>query len=229
MEFKSLTYLLLLLIYLIIPMALASRQKINFGFRLRYLIPATLFAGAVFVLWDRRFTELGIWQFNPEYITDIRLLHVPVEEWLSFVIIPWSGIFIYEWLKIKIEKFEQARTFVIISLLLFAVLAMLTYTFRTSMFSFFTFFLTAIYLGYVVFRNRFRKHFTKFYLAFGILLIPFLIVSGIMVALPIVTFSSDHIMGTALLGVPFEKIVSLFLLLLINTSIYEYLSERQYY
>jgi len=229
MEIKNLTYLLLLLLYLVIPMLLSTQKKVRFVFRLRYLLPASIFAGGIFVMWDKRFTEMGIWNFNADYLTGIELLKLPIEEWLSFLIIPLSSVYIYEWLKIKFEKFEHPNAFVILSLILFAISGIVAYSFRKNMFTFFTFFLTAIYLGYTVFRNRFKKHYTKFYLAFVITLIPFIIISGILNSLPVVIYNSDHIIGAGIFGVPIEKLGFLFLLLLINTTIYEYLNERQYY
>ncbi len=229
MEIKNLTYLLLLLLYLAIPILLSTQKKVRFVFRLRYLLPASIFAGGIFVMWDMRFTEMGIWNFNPDYLTGIELLKLPIEEWLSFLIIPLSSVYIYEWLKIRFEKFEQPSAFVILSLIFFAISVIVAYSFRKNMFTFFTFFLTAIYLGYTVFRNRFKKHYTKFYLAFAITLIPFIIISGILNSLPVVIYNSDHIIGAEIFGVPIEKLGFLFLLLLINTTIYEYLNERQYY
>ncbi|MFV0590795.1 MAG: lycopene cyclase domain-containing protein [Draconibacterium sp.] len=229
MEFKNFSYLLLLLGYLIIPVILGFQHKVRFVFRLRYLIPATLFAGAIFVMWDRRFIELGIWAFNPEYTTGIQLLKVPVEEWLSFVVIPWSAVYIYEWLKIRFENVEKPNLFVIVSLISFVAMAILAYTYRRAMFSFFTFFLAAIYLGYTTFRNRFKKHMTKFYLAFFIMLLPYTAISAIMSHLKIVKYSPSHVMNINLADFPTEKFAYLFLMLLITITIYEYLSERRYF
>lgn len=229
MEFKNFSYLLLLLGYLIIPVILGSQNKVRFVFRLRYLIPATLFTGAIFVMWDRRFIELGIWAFNPEYTTGIQLLKVPVEEWFSFIVIPWSAVYIYEWLKIRFENFEKPNLFVIVSLIGFIAMAVLAYTYRRAMFSFFTFFLAAIYLGYTTFRNRFKKSMTKFYLTFFIMLLPFAVVSGVMSRMRIVNYSTKHIMNINLADFPIEKFAYLFLLLLINITIYEYLNERRYF
>lgn len=229
MEFKNFSYLLLLLGYLVIPAILGYQRKVRFVFRLRYLIPATIFAGAIFVMWDRRFIEMNIWNFNPAYTSGIQWLKVPVEEWLSFIVIPWSAVYIYEWLKIRFESFEKPRLFVIISLIGFAALAFLAYTFRQNMFSFFTFFLSAIYLGYTVFRNRFRKNLTKFYLAYFVSLLPFTIISGIASRLEIVNYNPQHTMNINLADFPVEKFAYLFLLLLINITIYEYLSERRYF
>ncbi len=229
MDIQKLSYLLLLLVYLVIPVILSFQKSVRFVFRLRYLLPATIFAGAIFVMWDIRFTEMGIWSFNPEYLTGINILKIPVEEWLSFVIIPLSSVYIYEWLKIKFEDFEKPNAFIVISMVLLSIAAILAYFYRRSMFSFFTFFLAAIYLGYTVFRNRFKKYYTKFYLAWIISLVPYIIVSAILNSLPAIVYNSDHIIGVALFGVPVEKVGYLFLLLLINVTIYEYLSNRRTY
>ena len=180
-------------------------------------------------MWNKRFIELGIWEYNPNYITGIEFLAVPIEEWISFLIIPLSSAYIYEWLKIKFENFEYANVFVALSLLIFALSAILAYSSRKNLFTFFTFFLTAIYLGYMIFRNRFKTNFTKFYLAYAITLLPFFLVSVIVNALPVIIYNTTHIKGLALIGVPVEKFGYLFLMLLITISSYEYLNKRQYY
>lgn len=229
MEFLNLSYLFLLLVYLIIPVVLSIQKKVRFAFQLKYLLPAVVFTGAIFGMWNIRFTELGIWNFNPEYLTGIELGGVPVEEWISLLIVPLSSTYIYEWLKIKLENFEKANFFVALSLIVFVGSGVLAYFSRQNMFTFFTFFLTAIYLGYMIFRNRFKKHFTKFYLTYAIVLIPFFIVSIAANVMPVIIYNAEHLIGKALLGVPFEKFGYLFLMLLISVTSYEYLSERQYY
>ena len=229
MEIQNLSYLLLLLIYLVIPVALSLQKKVRFVFRLKYILPAVIFAGAIFVMWDIRFVQMRIWSFNPDYISGIELLRLPVEEWLSFLIIPLSSIYIYEWLKIRFEDFEKPNVFLIVSLVLLLITGVLAYVFRTRMFSFFTFFLSAIYLGYTVFRNRFKKYYTKFYLALIISFVPFLTVSAMLNSMPAIIYDSTHIIGINIAGVPLEKVGYLFLLLLINITIYEYLNNRRHY
>lgn len=229
MELQNLIYLLLLLSYLIIPAVLSIKSKIRFSFRLRYILPAILFCGAIFIMWDIRFTQLAIWSYNPDYLTGISLLNIPIEKWLSLLVIPLSACYIYEWIKSRGEKPHLANISLTISLLLFIALGILAYIFRRNMFSFFTFFLSAIYLGYTVFRNRFKKHYPAFYSTYLIMLIPFGIVSALLGSLPVMAYSAEQIMGMALLGIPLEKFVYLFLMLLISTTIYEYLNERRYY
>lgn len=229
MEIQNLSYLLLLLIYLVIPVVLSFQKKVRFVFRLKYILPAIIFAGAIFVMWDIRFTQMRIWSFNPDYLSGIELLRLPVEEWLSFLVIPLSSIYIYEWLKVRFEDFEKPNVLLIISLVLLLTTGVLAYIFRTRMFSFFTFFLSAIYLGYTIFRNRFKKYYTKFYLALIISLVPYLIVSALLNSMPAIIYDSTHIIGITIAGVPVEKVGYLFLLLLINITIYEYLNNRRHY
>lgn len=228
MEFKNFTYLLLMLALIIVPVIYSFKKEVRFYTKLKYLFPAILFSGAIFILWDIRFTELGIWQFNPGYILGIYFMKLPIEEWLFFLAVPFYSVFIYEVLKVKLPDFEKNNLFVAVSLVLLVVFALLAYFERTRLYTFFTFFLLAIYFGYTVFRNRFKKHYSHFYLTYFISLVPFLIVSGILTALPVVEYNQAHILGIHIFTVPIENLAYFFLLLLINVTIYEYLKQRFY-
>lgn len=229
MELKNLTYLLLQLSYLLIPFVLSVSSKVRTVFQLRYLLPAVVFTGLIFVMWNMRFIELGIWNYNYDYLTGIELLEIPIEEWLSFLIVPISAAYIFDWAKSKIEQFNRQNIFVAISLVLFILLGVLAYIFRKNMFSFFTFFLTTIYLGYTVFRNRFKQHYAALYVSWLAILIPFTVVFSIAGMLPIIAYQAEQIMGIAILAVPLERFFYVFLMLLITLTIYEYLSLRRYY
>jgi lycopene cyclase domain-containing protein len=229
MELKNLAYLLLLLIYLAIPFLLSQQKKVRFIFRLKYILPAIIFSGAIFSMLTLRFIEQNIWNFNPDFTTGIAIANIPVEKCLSFLIVPLSSVYIYEWLKIKLEGFNHDNIFVLISLTMLVASAILAYFYRENIYSFFTFFLTAVYLGYTVFRNRFKKNYAYFYIAFALCLVPFTVVSVILNSFPAIIYNSEHIMGFSFIGIPLENIAHLYLMLLITTTIYEYLSERQYY
>lgn len=226
---EHLTYLLLLLIYLVIPLILSFQKKVRFVFRMRYLLPATIFSGAIFLMMIWRFIEFGIWNFNNDYITGINWLNVPLEVWMSVIIIPFSAVYIYEWLKIKLATFEKANFFLAVSLVLLLAFAALAYLYSSALFSFFIFFLTAIYLGYTLFRNRFKKYLTKFYLTYLLMLVPFTIISFVMNLLPVISYDAVHVLPVAMLGIPLERFVYLYLIMLINFTIYEYIGERQFY
>ena len=229
MEFKNFTYLLLMLGSVIVPVIFSFENQVRFYAKLKYLFPAIIFTGLIFILWDIRFEQIGIWSFNPEYLTGIYILNLPVEEWLFFIVIPYCCVFIYEILKIKFPQFEKPNLFVGISLVLLILFALLAFFERQKLYTFFTFFLLTIYFGYTIFRRRFKSHLTKFYLTFLIGLVPFLIVNGILTSLPVVEYNDLHNLGIRVFSIPVEDFAYFFLLLLINVTIYEYLKQQRLY
>ena len=226
MEFKNFTYLLLMLGTMAVPLAFSFEKKVRFYTKLKYLLPAILFSGAIFIIWDLRFEELGIWSFNPEYLLGIYILNLPVEEWLFFIAIPYATVFIYEVLKVQLPHFEKPNLFLGVSLVLLVIFALTAYFFRERLYTFFNFFLLTIYFGYTIFRNRFKQHLTKFYLAWLISLVPFLIVNGFLTALPVVEYNDAHNLGIRIFTIPIEDFFYFFLLLLMNLTIFEYLKNR---
>jgi lycopene cyclase domain-containing protein len=227
MELKNFTYLLLMLGSLAVPLAFSFEKQVRFYTKLKYLFPAVLFSGAIFILWDIRFEEIGIWSFNPEYLLGIYILNLPLEEWLFFLVIPYCSVFIYEILVVKFPKFEKPNFFLAVSLVLLVAFALLAYFYRQKLYTFFNFFLLTIYFGYTIFRNRFKKHYTKFYLTWFISLVPFLIVNGFLTALPVVEYNNNHNLGIRIFTIPIEDSFYFFLLLLMNLTIYEYMKNQR--
>jgi lycopene cyclase domain-containing protein len=227
MEFRNFTYLLLMLATLAGPLAFSFENQVQFYKKVKFLLPAILFSGVIFILWDLRFEELGIWSFNPDYVLGIYILNLPLEEWMFFFIIPYSCVFIYEVLNVKLAHFEKPTVFLAISLVLVVAFALVAYFARQKLYTFFTFFLLTIYFGYTIFRNRFKQHYTKFYLAWLISLVPFLIVNGILTALPVVEYDDMHNLGIRIFTIPVEDFFYFFLLLLMNVTIYEYMKNQR--
>lgn len=228
MSWKNFLYLFLLLIFVVIPLALSLKNRIRFAAKFKYLLPAILFAAAIFIIWDIRFTEFGIWSLNTNFLTGLKILDLPIEKWVSFFIIPYTSLYIYEILNQKLLQFDKPNLFLALSLVLLVVFVLLAYFFRQKLFTFFTFFLLSIYFGYTIFRNRFKKHYTKFYGTFFIVLIPYLIFSELLYP-DILSYDAAHIIGIRLINTPVENLGYLFLLLLMITTIYEYLKEKQFY
>jgi len=229
MEFKGFIYIGILLVTFIIPVLLELRKSTGFFYNLKYLVPAIVFSGAIYIIWDLRFEEKSIWVFNNEFLTGISILNLPLEEWIYFFVLPFLGVFIYEFVKHRFNNFEYPKFFLAFSLVLLVLFGIIAYLSRQKLFPFFLFFLLTIYLGYTVFRNRFKKHYSKFYLAFFILIIPFTIINGVITTLPVIEYNPDHILGIHVYAIPVENFASLFLLFIMNITIYEYLKERRIY
>ena len=229
MDFRNFVYILLLALFFLVPAGISLKRKDGFMGRLKYLFPAMLFSGIIFITWDIRFTELGIWNFNPDFILGISIRNLPIEEWLFFLVVPFFSIYIYERFQNSLVHFNKPNIFVVFSLLLLVVFGLLAFFFRRQLYTFFTFFLLTIYFGYTIFRNHFKRNFPKFYLSVGFALIPFFVLRVVLTALPIITFNGEHILNVRLYTVPIEDFGYFFLLHLMNITIFEYLQARQFY
>lgn len=223
------SYTALLLAVLTIPVLFSFGPNIQFYRKWKYSFPAILLTALVFMFWDARFTQVGIWNFNPEYTLGINYLGMPIEEWLFFLIFPFCSLFIYEGVKHYLDRFRHDNAAAAISLVLIAVSALLCFLHRQQAYTFFNFLFLTVYLGYTLFRNRFKQHLSQFYLSYLIGLIPFLIVSGILSSLPVIQYHPDHIIGLRFIDIPVENFGYFFLLLLMNTTIYETLKEGRYF
>jgi len=227
MELSHFTYLGLMLFTFIFPFALSFDKKVHFWKRWAYLFPSIVLTAVVFLIWDIRFTEGGIWSFNHEYTLGIYLKGLPLEEWLFFLVVPYASVFIYDVLKAYYSKFNIANYLVAASLVLIVFFTMLAFFNTSKLYTFGNFLFTAIFLAYVVFRNRFKQHLSHFYLSYLVTLIPFLLVNGILTYLPVVEYNQMHILNVRVFSIPFEDFAYFFLLQLMNTSIYEMLQGRK--
>ena len=51
---------------------------------------------AVFAVWDWLAAHRGHWGWSPGQVTGLRLLGLPIEEWLFFVVVPICALLTYE-------------------------------------------------------------------------------------------------------------------------------------
>jgi lycopene cyclase domain-containing protein len=229
MEINHFTYLILLVGSISVPLFLSFDKKVKYLKNQKYIFPAILITAAIFWIWDVWFTTTNVWSFNQEFTLGVNILEMPIEEWLFFIVVPYCCLFIYEVLKFYLEKQEYPVLFQTLSLFMTAGFALMSYLFRHQNYTFITFLLSAIYLGYIVFRGKFKSRITKFYFAYFVSLIPFLVVNGILTSLPVVVYNPAHILNIRILNIPIEDFSYLFLMLLMATTIYEALKECRLY
>lgn len=231
MESKYL-YLWINVLAFIAPFLFSFYPKANFSAKWRYVLPAIAVTAIFFIAWDILYTRLGVWGFNPRYISGIRLLGLPVEEMLFFFCIPYACLFTYFALNHLVESDHLFPHQELISSLLIVVLLVFGSYFMNKLYTGVTFLLTGGFLALVMLKLRVR-FMGRFYFAFAFLLIPFLIVNGVLTGSvtpePVVWYDNTQNIGIRVGTIPLEDFVYALLMILMPITIWEKLEEREKY
>ena len=223
-------YLLVELFTVSIPLLFSFHPKIKFYKTWKEFLIAAIPVAIIFIVWDSIFTHLGIWSFNPRYLTGVYFFSLPIEEILFFLCIPFSCVFTYYCLDKFYKLAWPATVENIFCIVLSMILIVTGFIFKDKYYTSVTFFSTAfvcLFLKFVLKINWFGKA-ASVYL---ILLIPFLIVNGILTGTgleePVVRYNNSEIVGLRLLTIPVEDIFYGFELILLNLFIYLQLLRKK--
>ena len=222
-------YLLINLFTISFPLIRSFEHRINYFSKWKYVFIAEGIVMLLFIPWDIAFTNSGIWGFNPKYLSGVYLFNLPIEEWLFFVTVPFSCIFIYESLKLLVKFYPGPRATKIISLFLIGFLLLALGLNTDKAYTSLTFLLVVVFilLGQFVFRLPFMG---RIYWAYLFVLLPFLIVNGVLTGFGIpeqvVWYNSEEFMGFRIGTIPFEDTFYGFLLIALNIAIYLKLQGR---
>lgn len=99
------SYMLILMISIIGPLVLSFYPPLRFYQDIRALFMSIALIVVIFGAWDVVATMRGHWYFVSEHVWDIRIFHLPIEEILFFVVIPFCCIL--SWELIKYSKQER--------------------------------------------------------------------------------------------------------------------------
>ncbi|GAB4133301.1 MAG: hypothetical protein Fur0041_05440 [Bacteroidia bacterium] len=201
------------------PFILSFDKKVAFYKKWKYLFPAILIVAAVFVIWDIYFTHLGVWSFNDNYITGIRLSNLPWEEVLFFITIPYCCLFIYECVlayfpKYSFEFFGKSEGLAL-GILTLAIGLLNTDKYYTSWSA-----LGASALLFYMWYKKFSWN-GKFWISYIIVLIPFFICNGILTSQPVVIYNNDENLALRMYTIPVEDLMYNLIMLLGVTILYE--------
>lgn len=235
------TYLLVNLGSVAVPLLLSFDKKVAFYKKWKAFWPANLITLAFFVVWDVIFTKTGVWGFNPEYLTGIYLINLPIEEWLFFICVPYACIFLYETFRAYLphDPFAKLHTFAIYKISAASVLLLIL--FYDHLYTAFT--AAFLLIGTLIVYRLKVKWIGWFSFAYLIIIIPFLIANGILTGLTfweyplinfvpegvedmIVWYNNDHNMRIRVFSVPLDDFFYGLLLIAMNVSIYEWLLKR---
>lgn len=224
---KSLTYLLVDLACISIPLIASFYPKHAFLKEWKYFFPANLLVALFFLIWDFYFTKAGIWGFNPDYLTGIYLANLPLEEVLFFICIPYACVFTYFALKYLVISNPLERYHQYISIFLVAALAVIGFVHLGKWYTALTFLLTAAYLFSLLLR---KVDLSYHYLAYFAILPFFFLSNGLLtgsaIEEPIVWYNNAENLGIRLKTIPIEDSMYGLLLIFLNIDLYHYFRSR---
>lgn len=217
------TYLILNLACIFFPFILSFDKKIAYYKLWKPLFIGIFISAAFFIIWDILFTKLGVWSFNPTYIIGIYIFNLPIEEILFFITVPYACIFIYEVVNgyTKRDVIGCGKPYSIVISVICLVLIILfhdkTYTLVNAS-------ICLIMLLYAAFIYK-SQNLGRFFLAYFISLIPFLICNGLLTALPVVIYNNNENMNLRLFTIPLEDTLYGLSLMLIPILIMDYFKK----
>lgn len=222
------TYFLILAASVAGPLVLSFDKKVAFYKNWKYVFPAMIIPALLYIVWDVYFTKIGVWSFNEEYITGIKLVNLPLEEVLFFFIVPYCCIFIYACIKSYFPNLVNKKRADLFLKLLAAILLVLGLIYFSKHYTSWTFVLTGTFVLLVYLFKNFFKSFdaVSFLVSYAICLIPFLIVNGFLTAMPVVQYNDAENLGIRIYTIPFEDAFYGMLLVLMNVVIYEKVKNR---
>ncbi|MBS2210073.1 lycopene cyclase domain-containing protein [Carboxylicivirga mesophila] len=224
---KIFTYLIINIACIFIPLVASFYPRHAFVKEWRYFMPANLLVALLFLVWDYYFTRMGIWGFNPDYLTGIYLFNLPLEEVLFFIAIPYACVFTYYAMQYLVNT-NPLRSFQsAITLTLSMVFLLTAIGFYGRWYTSLTAALAGVYLLIAFYKQRDLSY---VYLSYFIILPFFFLSNGILTGSfidePIVWYNNAENLGLRMGTIPVEDSVYGFLLVLMNIDLYEWLKQR---
>ena len=224
---KHFVYLFLILFTLSYPLYKSFENKIHYSSKWKHLFPGIISSAIFFIIWDVWFTSIGVWRFNPDYILGFSIINLPIEEWLFFIVVPFSCVFIYEVLNYFLKKDILEGKAKYITILLAVLLLFLSVIYLNRIYTFTTFLLLGVFLllHQFVFKS---KYMGRFYITWLVCLLPFFIINGVLTAMPVLIYNDNQNLGIRLYTIPLEDIFYGMLNILQVITVYEFLKNKKH-
>ena len=220
------SYLLINFLTIFFPIVLSFDKRVAFFKSWRFIFPALLITGLLFLFWDYLFTIYGVWSFNPEYIIGFNILNLPIEEILFFITVPFACIFVYECLNYYVKTDLLKRFSSPISYILIAFSGLMVVLYYDRVYTLITFGLLAVVLIITEFIVK-STIMSRFYLAYLVSLIPFYLVNGLLTSIPIVMYNDAENMAIRVGTIPLEDHFYSLSMLLINILLFDYFRKKR--
>ena len=216
-------YLWIDLLSISVPFLVSFHPRIRLYKEWKALFLGLVITLVPFVIWDVYFTVQGYWGFNEIYLSGLNLIHLPIEEWLFFICIPYACVFTHLSIleinpNLSLSEKISHRITIGLFILFFLVLIFNIHRAYTSVDMIFAIITLALV-------KKFNPGLLQpFYITFLFMLIPFFIVNGILTGTGIegniVWYNDEENLGVRLGTIPIEDTVYAFSMILMNLSIF---------
>ena len=177
-----------------------------------------------FLLWDMFVTGTH-WHFNPEYVSGIKIINLPIEEILFFITVPFACLFTWEMI-IRRAKEKQIDLHGLRLLLYLALPAGIYFFSIGKQYTGLT--LSFIFIANLV--DQFLKTnllFDKRFYFYLLLIVIFtLIFNGYLTWRPVVTYGVEYQLDFRIITIPVEDFFYGISLLWMNTSLCKFLLRK---
>ena len=218
-------YLLLNVFTISVPLIRSFESKVAYYKSFSALFKSMAIVSTVFIVWDVIFTEMGVWGFTDDYLSGIWLLGLPLGEYLFFITVPFSCVFIYRVLIYFFPNDLMSRKVAYyVSEFLIGISMSLGVIHHDKWYTSTTFLGLGVTL---LLLTRVAKvdWLHRFYPAYAIAILPFFIKNGILTGsfleTQVVWYNNAENLGIRLGTIPFEDVFYGMLLILGTVYFYE--------
>ena len=219
-------YLLFNLIIILGPLLYSFDRRVTFVNQWWNVARSVIIPMAVFILWDALVTGRH-WWFNPHYTSEMRLLNLPLGEWLFFITVPFACLFVWECLAAYLPDPQLPRAGQISKWLLLAAPAGILVFAAGKEYTG----LVLIAMGGVgaldllLGQSLFARGRT--YMFLGTVTLQTLIFNGYLTARPVVLYGESYQLGFRILSIPIEDFFYGFSYLLFCVLLFEFVKASQ--
>lgn len=224
---KNYYYLFIDIGCILIPFLCSFYPKHAFYKKWRAFFSANFIVAFFFIIWDMYFTKIGVWGFNPDYLTGLYLFNLPIEEILFFICIPYACVFTFFSLKYLISKNLFVKSVPLINILLSVLLLILGLFNFEKLYTGTTFILSGLLL--IVLKIA-KKNLSLHYITYLIILPFFFLSNGILTGSfldnPIVWYDDVENLGIRIFTIPVEDSIYGLLLIFLNIEFFSLFDKK---
>ncbi len=212
------------------PLLLSFDKRVQFYKQWKTVIPAVILVGLFFAFWGGYFTRIGVWGFNPDYLSGITYFRMPLEEILFFFTASFAFSFIYIEVKSYLSKFRPIHFSYYFSLFFTLICLATSIIYRDNIYTFTAFGIAGL-INWIIYFGYTPKWYPYFIISFFVAIIPFFFLEGLLLGVvtgnPLSWYNPEEIIGFRILSIPVEEF---FLIFSINFSViiaHEFLKKKR--